>query len=175
MSNAVEGQPETLEIGRVSKAHGILGELRVAPHWEASDALLHAEQVWLSLHGRSVIYAVERARAVPRAYLVKLRGVDDRTVAETLHGATVSVRRDALPPLEPGEYYLVDLIGAKVTGPDGGHIGEVTGVVSHPTVDVIVLRLENGKTAEQALSSPWLSHVDLAAHQVVLLSLDGLM
>jgi 16S rRNA processing protein RimM len=174
MSNVVEGQPETLEIGRVSKAHGILGELRVAPHWEASDALLHAEQIWLSLNGRTVAYSVERARAVPRAYLVKLQGVDDRNAAETLHGAAVSVRRDALPALEPGEYYLVDLIGAKVTGPDGD-IGEVTGVVSHPTVDVIVLRLQDGKSAEQALSPPWLSHVDLAARQVVLLSLDGLM
>jgi ribosomal 30S subunit maturation factor RimM len=84
------------------------------------------------------------------------------------------VRRDALPPLEPGEYYLVDLIGAKVVGPDG-ELGEVTDVVSHPTVDVIVLRLASGKSAEQALSPPWLSHVDLAARQVVLHSLDGLM
>jgi 16S rRNA processing protein RimM len=174
MSNVVLGQPETLEIGRVSKAHGILGELRVAPHWEASDALLHAEQIWLSLNGQTVAYVVERARAVPRAYLVKLKGVDDRNAAETLHGAAVSVPRNALPALEPGEYYLVDLIGAKVTGPDG-EIGEVTGVVSHPTVDVIVLRLPDGKSAEQALSPPWLSHVDLAARQVVLLSLDGLM
>ena len=174
MSNVVLGKPETLEIGRVSKAHGILGELRVAPHWEASDALLHAEQIWLSLNGSTVVYAVERARAVPRAYLMKLRGVDDRNAAETLHGAAVSVPRDALPALEPGEYYLVDLIGATVTGPDGD-IGVVTGVVSHPTVDVIVLRLPDGKSAEQALSSPWLSHVDVAARQVVLHSLDGLM
>jgi len=105
---------------------------------------------------------------------VKLQGVDDRNAAETLHGAAVSVRRDALPALDPGEYYLVDLIGAKVTGPDG-EIGEVTGVVSHPTVDVIVLRLPDGKSAEQPLSAPWLSHVDVAARQVVLHSLDGLM
>jgi 16S rRNA processing protein RimM len=174
MSTAVEGKPETLEIGRISKAHGILGELRVAPHWEASDALLHAETIWLLQNGRSVAYQVERARAVPRAYLVKLKGVEDRNTAETLHGATVSVRRDALPALDPGEYYLVDLIGAKVIGPDG-EIGEVTGVVSHPTVDVIVLRLESGKSAEQALSPPWLSHVDLDARQIVLHSLDGLM
>jgi 16S rRNA processing protein RimM len=168
------GEPSTLEVGRVSKAHGILGELRVTPHWEASDALLHAQQLWLSLNGRSVPYTVERARAVPRAYLVKLRGVDDRSAAEALHGAPVSVRRDALPALEPGEYYLVDLIGARVTGPDGD-VGEVTNVVSHPTVDVIVVRLLDGKSAEQPLSSPWLSHVDVAARQVVLHTLDGLM
>ncbi|MEO8904842.1 MAG: ribosome maturation factor RimM [Polyangiaceae bacterium] len=174
MLNSAQNEPETLEVGRVSKAHGILGELRVVPHWEGSDALLHTEQIWLTLDGRTVPHRIERARAVPRAYLVKLQGVDDRNAAEALHGAAVSVLRGALPPLESGEYYLADLVGAKLTGPDG-EVGEVTGVVSHPTVDVVVVRLPDGKTVEQALSSPWLSHVDVAARQIVLLSLDGLM
>jgi 16S rRNA processing protein RimM len=177
-SDSLEGTPsggaETLEVGRVSKAHGILGEVRVVPHWESSDSLAHAEQVWLGLNGRSTPYQVERARAVPRAFLVKLRGVDDRNAAEALHGATVSIPRGALPALEPGEYYLVDLIGAKVLGPEG-EVGEVVSVASHPTVDVIVLRLRDGRTAEQALSAPWLSNVDVAAREIVLSSLDGLM
>ena len=44
-----------------------------------------------------------------------------------------------------------------------------------PTVDVIVLRLADGTSAEQPLSEPWLSNVDVAARQVILNSLDGLM
>jgi 16S rRNA processing protein RimM len=163
-----------LEVGRVSKAHGITGELRIVPHWESSDALEQVEEVWLTVSGRRTSYALERARAVPKGYLVKLRGVDDRNAAEALQGATVSVARSALSPLEPGEYYLVDLIGAKVLGPEG-EIGEVTGITSHPTVDVIVVRLTDGTSVEQALSEPWLASVDVAARQVVLNSLDGLM
>jgi 16S rRNA processing protein RimM len=163
-----------LEVGRVSKAHGITGELRIVPHWESSDALEQVQEVWLTLSGRQTSYALERARAVPKGYLVKLRGVDDRNAAEALQGATVSVARSALSPLEPGEYYLVDLIGAKVIGPDG-EIGEVTAITSHPTVDVIVVRLADGTSVEQPLSEPWLSSVDVAARQVVLSSLDGLM
>jgi len=176
MSRAGEPSVDSpgLEVGRVSKAHGITGELRIVPHWESSDALEQVSEVWLTLKDKRTAYAVERARAVPRAYLVKLRGVDDRNAAEALHGAAVSVPRSALSPLEPGEYYLVDLIGAKVLGPDG-EIGEVTGIASHPTVDVIVLRLADGTSAEQPLSEPWLSSVDVAARQVILNSLDGLM
>jgi 16S rRNA processing protein RimM len=163
-----------LEVGRVSKAHGITGELRIVPHWESSDALEQVEEIWLTLKDKRTAYAVERARAVPRAYLVKLQGIDDRNAAEALQGATVSVPRSALSPLEPGEYYLVDLIGAKVLGPEG-EVGEVTGIASHPTVDVIVVRLADGTSAEQALSEPWLTSVDVVAHQVILSSLDGLM
>lgn len=174
LRGAESAERETLEVGRVSKAHGILGEVRITPHWESSDSLAHAQQIWLSLNGSQVVWDVERARVVPRAYLVKLRGIDDRNAAEALHGATVSVRREALPPLEPGEYYLVDLIGARVDGPEG-EVGEVVSVASHPTVDVIVLRLRDGRSAEQALSAPWLESVDVAARRIVLSSLDGLM
>ena len=172
MSSA--GEPELLEVGRVSKAHGILGELRIVPHWDGSDALAHAEQIWLTLNGQRVSYELERARPVPRAFLAKLRGVDDRNAAEALHGATVSIARDLLPPLEPGEYYLADLVGAKVTGPEG-EVGEVTAIASHPTVDVIVIRRADGSVVEQPLSEPWLTSVDAAARLVVLNSLDGLM
>lgn len=176
MSRAGEPSVDSpaLEVGRVSKAHGITGELRVVPHWEASDALDHVEEIWLTRNGERTAYAVERARAVPKGYLVKLRGVDDRNAAEALQGAIVSVPRSALAPLEPGEYYLVDLIGAKVFGPEG-EIGEVTDIASHPTVDVIVVRLADGTSAEQPLSEPWLASVDVAARQVILSSLDGLM
>ena len=168
------GEPVTLEVGRVSKAHGILGELRIVPHWDGSDALAHADKIWLTYKGQRVAHAIERARAVPRAFLVKLRGIDDRNAAEALHGATVEVERALLPPLEPGEYYLVDLVGAKVFGPEG-EVGEVTGIASHPTVDVIVLRLLDGTSAEQPLSQPWLDSVDVAERRVLLSSLDGLM
>jgi len=176
MSRAGEPTEDSpgLEVGRVSKAHGITGELRVVPHWESSDALGQVEEVWLTASGKRQSYVLERARAVPKGYLVKLRGVDDRNAAEALQGATVSVARSALSPLEPGEYYLVDLIGAKVLGPEG-EIGEVTGITSHPTVDVIVVRLADGTSVEQPLSEPWLSSVDVAARQVILSSLDGLM
>lgn len=168
------GEPETLEVGRISKAHGIQGELRIVPHWDGSDALLQVSEIWLQLKEQRVPYSIERARAVPRAYLVKLRGIDDRNAAEALQSATVSVPRSSLPPLEPGEYYLIDLVGCRVIGPEGD-VGEVTAVASHPTVDVVVLRKPDGSSAEQALSEPWLLRVDVAARQVVLGSLDGLM
>lgn len=175
MSRAGEPPEEpALEIGRVSKAHGIAGELRIVPHWESSDALEQVDELWLTLDGKRLAFQLERARAVPRAFLVKLRGVDDRNAAEALQGATVSVARGALPALEPGEYYLVDLIGAKVLGPEG-EVGVVTEIASHPTVDVIVVRLADGTSAEQPLSEPWLARVDVAERQVILNSLDGLI
>ena len=84
MSRAGEPSKDSpgLEVGRVSKAHGIAGELRIVPHWESSDALEQVQEIWLTREGKRTAYALERARAVPRAYLVKLRGVDDRQLLD---------------------------------------------------------------------------------------------
>src|SRR4051812_21768825 len=100
---------DSIEVGRVGKPHGVRGELRIQLHWSHSDSLLHADDVLLvRSDGTSARYGVEHARPVPRAVLLKLRGIDDRDMADALRGAQVLVERGALPALDDDEYYLVD-------------------------------------------------------------------
>jgi ribosomal 30S subunit maturation factor RimM len=79
-----------------------------------------------------------------------------------------------LPPLGPGEYYLIDLIGAAVVGPDGP-VGEVVGIASHPSIACLELKLADGRLAEQPMAAHWLVRVDVDAGRVELASLDGLV
>lgn len=168
-----------LAIGRVARAHGLKGELRVEPFFEGSDALEHAPELFLSRAPESAEgaarYAVEWARPVPRAYLVKVEGVVERDGAEALRGATVWVERAALPELESeDEYYLVDLLGAKVTGPDG-EIGTVVEIATHPSVDALVIETPDGRTLEQPLVPGFVARVSVAEKLVELSTLDGLL
>jgi 16S rRNA processing protein RimM len=167
-------KPETLEIGRISKAHGILGEVRVDLHWNDSDSLENAERVWIGVAEGARELGVERARRVPKAYLLKLAGVDDRNAAEALRGLPIAVAREVLPPLADGEYYLADLVGAAVLGPDGP-LGRVTSVVTHPTVDALVVELADGRSVELPLVTGFVQHVDAWAKRVEFSSLDGLL
>jgi 16S rRNA processing protein RimM len=167
-----------LAIGRVVRAHGLRGELRVEPFFAGSDALERVSELWLSERaedaGGAVLHAVEHARPVPKAYLVQLEGVADRNAAEALRGRTVWVARDALPPSDDSEYYLVDLVGAKVVGPEG-EIGVVVEIATHPSVDALVIRTPDGRTLEQALVPDWIARVSVADKLVELASLDGLI
>ncbi|MBK8998162.1 MAG: 16S rRNA processing protein RimM [Myxococcales bacterium] len=164
----------TLELGRVLGPHGLRGELKVRLHWQGSTALLDAESVEIGAGAASRPYQVEWARPGPHGVLVKLVGIDDRDAASALGGAPLSVPRSALPPLEPGEYYLSDLVGAEVVGPDG-HVGEVVEVRTHPSVDCLAVRLPDGRVLEQPLSAPWVEAVDAQAGRVVLSSTEGLV
>jgi 16S rRNA processing protein RimM len=168
-----------LAIGRVARAHGLKGELRVEPFFEGSDSLEHVSELWLSQKAESsegaLAHAIEWARPVPRAYLVKLEGVVERNGAEALRGSTVWVERARLPaPETSGEYYLVDLLGATVTGPEG-EIGTVIEIATHPSVDSLVIRTVDGRTLEQPLVAAFVAHVSVAEKRVVLSTLDGLL
>jgi 16S rRNA processing protein RimM len=171
-----------LAIGRVARAHGLKGELRIEPFFEGSDALEQVDELWLSRDAAAgapaaspARYVLEWARAVPRAYLVKVEGIEERNGAEALRGATVWVARSALPePAASGEYYLVDLLGAKVVGPEG-EIGTVVEIATHPSVDAIVIRTLDGRTLEQPLVAAFLARVSVAEKLVELSTLDGLV
>jgi 16S rRNA processing protein RimM len=167
-----------LQIGRVARAHGLRGELRVELHFAGSDALEQVPGLWLSQRGDDAAgatqYELEWARPVPKAYLVKLRGVDERNGAEALRGRSVWVERSALPPADGPEYYLVDLVGATVVGPEG-EVGTVVEVVTHPSVDALVIRTPDGRVLEQPLVPVWIASVSVADKRVELSSLEGLI
>ena len=169
---------DLLSIGRVSRAHGLRGELRVELHFAGSDALGHVDELWL---GKSpdtpegaVRYVIEAARPVPKAYLVKLEGVSDCNAAEALQRSSVWVPRTALPATDESEYYLVDLIGAKVVGPEG-EIGTVVEIATHPSIDAIVILTADGRTLEQPLVAEWIGRVSVAETLIELSTLDGLI
>lgn len=164
-----------IEIGRVIKPHGLAGEVKVRLHWEESDALDNVEAVIVRREGRAdAEITIESLRGSSNGLLLKLAGHDDRDAAEELRGAALLVAREALGSLEPGEFFLCDLVGAEVLGPDGA-VGRVVEVRSHPTADAIVVRLEDGRLAEQVLGEPWLESVDVENQRVVLTTLEGLI
>jgi 16S rRNA processing protein RimM len=169
-----EHQSGLVEIGKITRPHGVRGELRVQLHWAGSEALEEVQLVTLVLKGGPVERRVASARRADKAMLLRLVGVDDRDAAEKLRGAAVCVPRASLPKPEDGEYYLCDLIGARVTGPDGP-IGEVVEVRVHPSVDTLVVRTPDGTLLEQAIAEPWILSVDADAKLVELASVEGLI
>src|SRR4051812_8185256 len=99
------GARAQLRIGRVTRAHGLKGELEVRLDWPDSRALLEAERVQLSRpDASSESYVIASTRSTGKGILLRLEGVGDRDAAEALCGSTVSVWRTELPPLEEGEY-----------------------------------------------------------------------
>jgi ribosomal 30S subunit maturation factor RimM len=69
---------------------------------------------------------------------------------------------------------LVDLIGAKVVGPEG-EIGKVVEIATHPSVDALLIETADGRTLEQPLVPDWIARVSVAEKLVELSTLEGLI
>jgi len=164
-----------VELGRVTRPHGIRGEVRVQLHWADSDTLEQVGEVTLMRGKESLgVRRIQGARRADKAVLLRLEGVQDRDAAEALRGLLVCVPRDQLPPPEEGEYYLCDLIGATVRAP-ARVVGEVTEVRVHPSVDTLVIRGPDGTLFEQVIAEPWIVHVDPVEKVIELSSEEGLI
>lgn len=163
-----------VEIGGVVKPHGVRGELKVRPHFAGSDSLLSVEQVWLALRTEPRAYQVVSARRANRFVLLRLEGVDDMDAANELRGARVLLSRDQLPELDEDEFYLSDLVGARVQAPSG-EVGQVVEVRVHPSVDSLVIKRPDGTLVEQPLGEPWIESINVERACVRLANTDGLI
>ena len=120
-----------LEVGRVTKAHGVRGEVVVAL---LTDRL---ERVAVG----SVLFADERplrvtaSRPHQKHHIVSFEGVNTREDADALHGAVLS----ADPLEDDGELWVHDLIGSAVVNPSGDRLGVVESVQANPASDLLVL------------------------------------
>ncbi len=164
-----------LEIGAIARPHGVRGELKVRLHHEGSDALFSVTHVTLKAKGKAAQgFAVESVRGSAKGPILALQGIDTCELAEGLRGCLLWVERTQLEPLEEGEYYLVDLVGCQVV-----HLGQVIAKVSDvrpdPSVDTMVLRMKDGRTAEVPIVDAWVGAVDLQEKTVQLLSQDGVI
>jgi 16S rRNA processing protein RimM len=158
---------DRVEIGRVARAHGVRGEVRVVLHNPESTALDEAEVVFVG--DREM--AVEAARAVQGAYLVRLAGIEDRDAADALRGRTVSVARDAID-LEDEELLLVDLVGCRVELRDGSDWG-VVAAVEPGLQDRLIIH--HGEVERQLpVADAFLVDIDLDGRRVVVDPPEGL-
>src|SRR4051812_37509927 len=96
--------PSLLRIGAIGRAHGVRGGMYVRLYDPSSDTLSEVERIYLGDSARE--YTLESASPTNEAYLIKLVGVDGRDEATLLCGLVVQVRRDELPALDEGEFYL---------------------------------------------------------------------
>jgi 16S rRNA processing protein RimM len=160
-------------LAEIARPHGVKGEVRLKLFNTASDMLLEQDEVLVRTpDGEEHEVSVDHARRADDAILMKLYSVDDRDRADELRGSHICVRRKDFPPLEAGEHYTIDLVGASATL-NGEVLGKVTDVTAYPTLDVLVVN--DGKQLwEIPMSEDYVGKVDAENGRVEVLSLDEL-
>jgi len=161
----------TVAVGRITRAHGLTGEVVVVVLSEVPGRFADGAVVWLH-DGRAL--TVGSSRPHKDRLLVRFREVPDRTTADALHGALLVVPESMSPPLPEGSWWDHRLIGCKVATDRGRALGAVTEIIHTTANDVWVAVDEMGtETLVPALKDVLVS-VDVDTKLIVVREIPGL-
>ncbi|MBI4949207.1 MAG: 16S rRNA processing protein RimM [Deltaproteobacteria bacterium] len=159
-------------IGKIIGVHGLKGEVKVFPYGDLDDFELKA--VFVSAKETVKSFTVKRSRKHRELYILDLDGVSERSEAEALIGAVVSVPEYELPELDEDEYYYMDLVGMEVVTEDGKLLGSISNVISTGSNDVLEVDGPLGQVLIPALDNV-IIEVDAAARKVTVRLMEGLL
>lgn len=128
-------------LAAVAGAHGIAGDVRLKLFAEGIESLKRHKAVQVG-ERQLTLLSVKASGGTP---VVRFAEIHDRNAAEALRGQLVTVPRDALPPLEEGEYYHADLIGLPCVGSAGEMLGTVVAVENFGAGDILEIEKPDGK------------------------------
>jgi 16S rRNA processing protein RimM len=122
---------ELLKVGRVTKAHGLRGEV-VVQLWTDLTERLNPGSVLTTPRGT---LTVESAKRFQDRWIVQFEGIVDRSQAERMRG--IELEAEAVDV--PGKLWVHELVGAMVLDGDGNELGVVAAVEANPASDLLVL------------------------------------
>lgn len=132
-----------LEAGKITGTQGLRGEVRVDPWCDSAEVLCRLKKLYFE-EGKQELKVVS-ARTQKRMAILKLEGVDSIEDADLLRNRVLYASRKDFK-LEPGRYFIQDLLGLKTVDADSGRIyGTVTDVLKTGANDVYEITDEDGK------------------------------
>jgi 16S rRNA processing protein RimM len=115
-------------------AYGLDGAVKVMPLTDFTDRFDPGASLMLDGAG----HQVEWSRAGQPGLVVKLQGIDSRTMAELLRGRYLEVPDSEVRALEGGRFYHHQVVGLAAVTQSGEGLGVITEVLERPANDVWV-------------------------------------
>ena len=164
-----------IDLGQIAGAYGIKGWVKVHSYTEPGDNIFRY-QPW-QIKARHGIRSAECVEWRPqgKSYVAHIKGVVDRSQAESLGVVTIAIEESCLPGLEAGEFYWHQLQGCRVISRfDGGRLdfGVVKRILPTGANDVLVVAADGNSMDERERLIPYLpgrfvSEVELKTHTII--------
>lgn len=133
---------DQIVIGKIVAPHGVRGDIRILPQTETPELFLELDYLLLE-NGQKLNLA--RARFQKNLVLVSTQEIQTMDEAEKLRGKNVLIKKEDLPKLPEGRFYVSDLIGFLCVDSGGNKIGKFKDTLQTGSTDVFVIINDEGK------------------------------
>jgi 16S rRNA processing protein RimM len=161
----------TVAVGRITRAHGVQGELAVLVISEVPGRFADGATVWLE-DGRTL--TVESSRPHKDRLLVRFREVQSREQAEALQTALLVVPETLSPELSEGSWWDHRIVGCAVETDTGRALGTVSDVIHTAANDVWSAVDDEGVETLIPVLKEVILEVDMDAKRIVVREIPGL-
>lgn len=134
---------EMLRVGVFANTHGIAGEIKVFPTTDDVQRFKKLKKVYLDAGKELLEWEIQNVKFFKNMVILKFKGINNINDIEKYKGKDLYVTREHAVPLEENEYFLCDIIGAKVVTEDGKDFGILKEILQTGANDVYVVEMEN--------------------------------
>ena len=162
--------------GKVTKIHGLSGELRVLPFSRQPESLELLNHIYIetSENDNPVNFEITKCKIKKDFAILKLKDIDSPEDAEKLKGCTVYIDQTQLAEPDEDEFYWFQLIGLDVYTDDGQYVGKVENLMDRSLQSLLVV-INNGKEVLIPFSEPIIKEVDLKKSKILISPVGGLL
>jgi 16S rRNA processing protein RimM len=158
-----------IPVGRVTRTHGLKGELKFYPA-DQDDLVVQSDQ---QIRLGETTFKIKSVRGAKSPFIVKFEGVDSIEAAQSLLGQEVLVAREDFESLPEGEYYRFEIEGLKVFDDTEKYYGVIEDIIATGSNDVYVVRGE-GKEWLVPMIDSIVQSIDLEQGKLIFHCVEGL-
>jgi len=158
-----------IPVGRVTRTHGLKGELKFFPADQEDLVIQNDQQIRLG----ETTFKIKSVRGAKSPFIVKFDGIDSIEAAQSLSGQEVLVAREDLESLPEGEYYRFEIEGLKAFDDTGKYYGVIEDIIATGSNDVYVVR-GDGKEWLVPMIDSVVQSIDLEQDKLIFHCVEGL-
>ncbi len=134
-----------LRVGAIVTTHGLKGELKVYPTTDDPDRFRDLKECMVETKEGVQILHPERVKFFKQFVIIKFKEYDNINDVLGFVKKDLLIDRDQAVDLEPGEYFICDLVGNKVYTDTDEYLGILKDVITTAANNVYLVETESGK------------------------------
>lgn len=164
-----------LEIGQIVNTFGIKGMVKVKPFTDNIERFNNLEKIYIKNKSGQTEYKIQEVKYHKNMVLIKFEGIENPEQADLLRNSYLIVDRETEEPLEPGRYYIVDMIGLDVFTDDNEYLGKLEDIYNTGSNDIYVVKNELGKQVLLPAIEDVIKNIDMDNKKVIVHLIPGLV
>lgn len=159
-----------LEIGYINNTRGLMGEVKVIHYCDNKEIFKEISSVIIDQKD----YTVENVKFFKEQVILKLKGINSLEEAEKYKNKKLFAKKEDLPPLSDGRYYISDIIGFDIFA-DGKKIGTLSDVDVSGPIDMLVIKRDNKKEAYVPNIEKFVDEINVSDKKIIITPIEGLL